>query len=199
MFVVGLTGGIGSGKSTVADLFAARGVEVIDADIVAREVVMPGSAALGVIRERFGADVLNDDGSLDRRRLRERVFADPAERQWLERLLHPQVGERIRELLASSSAPYCLLVAPLLLEGSLSELVDRVLVVDIPEELQLKRTIARDGSSRDTITAIMAAQLSRRERLARADDVVDNSGDRAALVDKVGQLHETYCRLAGKV
>ncbi|MEX2469248.1 MAG: dephospho-CoA kinase [Pseudohongiellaceae bacterium] len=196
MFVVGLTGGIGSGKTTVADLFGARGVDIIDADVVAREVVMPGSRALVSIGERFGADALNADGSLNRRWLREQVFADPAQRQWLEALLHPLVGQRIRALVRESTAPYCLLVAPLLLEGNLHEMVNRVLIVDAPEALQLERTLARDGGDRDTVSAIMAAQLPRQERLARADDVLDNSGDLEELVDKVARLHESYSRRA---
>ncbi|WIX34273.1 dephospho-CoA kinase [Salinicola sp. JS01] len=193
--VIGVTGGIGSGKSAVAEAFAARGIPGIDADAVAREVVMPGEPALAAIVEHFGAGVLDADGSLDRRALRARVFADPAERQWLEHQTHPRIRQRLQAHLSrlrGGDAPYCLLISPLLIESGQREMVSRVLVIDVPESLQIERTLARDGVPREQVEAILAAQSSRQARLAAADDVIDNSGDKEMLLDQVARLDERY-------
>jgi dephospho-CoA kinase len=195
-FLVGLTGGIASGKSTVSDLFAALGVEVIDADVIAREVVAPGSAALEAIRARFGAEVLESAGALRREALRARIFAQPEERRWLEALLHPLIrGETMRRIEASQ-APYVILAVPLLLESGEYDYVDRVLVVDLEPALQLERAMRRDHSDEGNIRRIMAAQLPRERRLAQADDVIHNDDSLLALREKVRALHEFYSEQA---
>lgn len=196
MFTVGLTGGIGSGKSTVAGVFAELGVEIIDADVVAREVVEPPSTALDAIRARYGAEILTADGALDRPRMRQLVFADEAERAWLEDLLHPLIEERIRQGIAGCDSPYCMLVSPLLLETSQRRLVDRVLVVDVSRQTQLQRSLLRDQSERATIEAIIDAQASREERLRAADDVIDNEGAKNSLTAHVRELHARYLSLS---
>lgn len=196
MLIVGLTGGIASGKTTVADLFAARGIPLVDADVSAREVVAPGSAGLTEVVAAFGPEVLTPAGELDRRALRERVFADPAERQRLEAILHPLIGQHLHQGLQAATGPYVLLVAPLLLEGTLKRTVHRVLVVDVPEETQIQRVMARDGSGRAEAEAILAAQMPRAERLAQADDIIVNNDGLDALELQVEQLHRKYldCR-----
>lgn len=196
MFTVGLTGGIGSGKSTVAGTFAELGVEIIDADLVAREVVEPPSAALDAIRARYGEEILTADGSLDRPRMRKLVFADEAERAWLEDLLHPLIDERIRQRIAGCESAYCILVSPLLLETSQRRRVDRVLVVDVSRQTQLQRSLLRDQSERATIEAIIDAQASREERLRAADDVIDNEGAKNSLTAHVRELHARYLSLS---
>lgn len=196
-YVVGLTGGIGSGKSTVANLFAERGVDIIDADIIAREVVAPGEPALAAIAEHFGAGVITDRGELDRRALRDRVFGHPQEKDWLNALLHPLIRERMVAACAASTSPYCLLVVPLLVENKLTGLCNRVLVVDVSPEVQLARTVKRDQAVEAQIRAIMAAQASREQRLAAADDVIDNnSPDQTGLQSEVMRLHQQYSALA---
>ncbi len=193
--IIGLTGGIASGKSTVARAFAALGAPWVDADDIAREVVEPGEPALAEIAERFGARVLNGDGTLNRRALREIVFADERERRWLESATHPRIRERLVEHLArihASGAPYGLLVSPLLFESGQSEMVDRALVIDVPEALQIERTAARDEVDADQARAIVAAQMPRHERLARADDVLDNGGSEAAMRRRVSELDRYY-------
>jgi dephospho-CoA kinase len=195
-YVVGLTGGIASGKSAVAAQFAARGVTVIDADQVSREVVEPGSELLARIAQHFGDEALQADGSLDRAWLRQRIFADAAARTWLEQLLHPAIRQRIRAMIAASRANWLILMVPLLLEGKGYDFVQRVLVVDVPEALQRERVKARDGSDDATIAAIMTRQLSRAERLAAADDVIDNSGSLATLTQRVAELATRYEELA---
>jgi len=197
--IIGVTGGIASGKSTVARAFAALGVPWVDADDVAREVVEPGEPALAEIAERFGPRVLNDDGTLNRRALREIVFAEPAERRWLESVTHPRIRERLREHLAriaADDAPYGLLVSPLLFESGQSELVDRTLVIDVPEAVQIARTAARDDVDEAQARAIVAAQMPRAERLARADDVLDNGGSEAEMRRRVAELDRQYRALA---
>ena len=196
MFTVGLTGGIGSGKSTVAGIFAELGVEIIDADVVARDVVGPPSTALDAIRARYGAEILTADGALDRPRMRQLVFADEAERAWLEDLLHPLIEERIRQGIAACESAYCILVSPLLLETSQRRLVDRVLVVDVSRQTQLQRSLLRDQSERATIEAIIDAQASREERLRAADDVIDNEGAKNSLTAHVRELHARYLSLS---
>lgn len=195
MLIIGLTGGIASGKTTVADLFAARGVPQVDADVSAREVVAVGSPGLAAVVEAFGPEMLTPDGELDRRVLRQRIFADPAERKRLEGILHPLIGQHLRKSLAALSGSYALLIAPLLLEGQLSQTVHRVLVVDVPEEMQIQRVMQRDGSSREEAEAILQAQMPRQERLARADDIIRNDGDLQALERQVDALHQHYLQL----
>lgn len=192
MLRIGLTGGIGSGKSTVADMFAARGVPVIDADVIARELVEPGQPALAEIVAAFGDDVVDMQGRLDRRSLRARVFADPAERRRLEAILHPRIHAEMARRTAAQSAPYVLLVIPLLFEADQRDLVDRVLVVDVSPEVQRQRIGERDGLTAEQIDAMLAAQWDHRRRLDQADDVIDNSGDLDALQYQVNDLHRRY-------
>jgi len=192
--IVGLTGGIGSGKSTVARAFGSLGIGWVDADDVAREVVMPGEPALAAISEHFGNDVLHADGTLNRAALRSIVFDNPSERKWLESVTHPRVRERILVHLErlQRQSPYVLLVSPLLFESGQDKLVDRTVVVDVPVELQLSRTRARDDVSEAQVHAILAAQLPREERLTKANDVIDNSGDHASMMQQVTQLDQHY-------
>ncbi|MDN3520721.1 dephospho-CoA kinase [Halomonas ramblicola] len=199
--IVGLTGGIASGKSTVARAFAALGVPWVDADDVAREVVEPGEPALAEIAARHGTRVLNDDGGLNRRALREIVFNDPDERRWLESVTHPRIRTRLLEHLArlqAGGAPYVLLVSPLLFESGQSAMVDRCLVIDVPETLQIERTAARDDVDAAQARAIVAAQMPREARLAWADEVLDNSGDEAAMRRRVAELDRLYRAMASK-
>jgi dephospho-CoA kinase len=194
--VVGLTGGIGSGKSTVAAMFTALGIHSIDADTISRRLVAAGSPALRQIASHFGEDILLQDGNLDRRKLRHAVFNDPDERQWLERLLHPLVRREITGFLQAGSDRWVLLVAPLLLENKLDRLCHRVLVVDCPEDLQLSRTIARDTTIEEDVRQIIASQMDRQARLARADDVITNDGSLEALESDVLKLKQHYDREA---
>lgn len=196
MLCIGLTGGIGSGKSTVTGLFAALGVPIIDTDRIAHELTAPGAAAVRLIAEMFGPEVIAADGALDRTRLRHTVFSDGAKRAQLEALLHPLIRSRTMELMAQAQGPYCIVVVPLLLETGWHTLVDRILVVDAPLELQLSRTRQRDGRPLEEVHAIIAAQISREKRLAAADDVVVNDADRAKLATQVEQLHRKYLQLA---
>lgn len=195
-FTVGLTGGIGSGKSTMARIFARLGVDVFDADAAAREVVEPPSTALDAIRERHGPEILTASGLLDRPRLRRLVFDDSVERKWLEDLLHPLIGERLRRQIAGSRSAYCMLVSPLLLETSQRRLVDRVLVVDVSRNTQLQRSLLRDGGDRASIEAIIDAQMRRDRRLAAADDIIDNEAEEDTLPARVESLHRRYLKLA---
>lgn len=197
--VIGLTGGIASGKSAAAALFAERGVPVVDADVVARQLVAPGEPALEEIRCAFGPSVLDASGNLDRRRLRELIFENDARRRELEAILHPRVYARMAHELGSLDAPYAIAVVPLLLESGGRELVDRVLVVDAPPELQISRTIARDGTTAEAATRVLAAQLPRARRLACADDVLTNDGDLASLAHQVDCLHRRYLELAASI
>ncbi|MEH6560820.1 MAG: dephospho-CoA kinase [Marinobacter sp.] len=192
--VIGLTGGIGSGKSTVARQFGSFGVHWVDADDVAREVVEPGTPALAAIAEHFGKDILTDVGALDRASLRQIVFEQPEQRAWLEGLLHPIIREElIRQLHPSDYAlPYVLLVSPLLLETDQHQLVERVLVVDVPVDVQIERTMARDTNSREQIERIIAAQMPRGQRLAQADVLIDNSQPSDRVLAEVRALHEAF-------
>ncbi|MEV3822386.1 dephospho-CoA kinase [Aeromonas dhakensis] len=199
MYVVAITGGIGSGKTTVANQFAELGIEVVDADIIAREVVEPGTPALTAIAAHFGADVIAPDGRLDRRQLRERVFTDPQAKGWLNALLHPLIRSEMQRQCAAARTPYCLLVVPLLVENQLTALANRVLVIDVDEATQIERTCRRDGVSRKQAEAILAAQASRTERLAAADDVLDNqNGTPEAIKSRIFALHETYLAFASQ-
>lgn len=196
MFVVGVTGGIGSGKTTATDYFAALGIDVVDADIASRVVVEPGKPALAAIADHFGASILQADGALDRAALRQRIFQDPKEKQWLEALLHPLIQQHISEQLQAAKSPYAILVSPLLIEGGQSKGCDRVLVIDAPETLQLRRTVARDNNDPDQVQRIIDAQASRQARLDQADDVVENAGTVADLQRQIDDLHRRYLALA---
>ena len=192
MKIAGLTGGIGSGKSTVARLFGELGVHWVDADDVAREVVEPGTPALERISEHFGKNILTSEGALDRAQLRGIVFEKPEARVWLESLLHPIIREElVRQLNPENyQLPYVLLVSPLLLETDQHELVDRIIVINVPEETQIERTMARDTNSREQVERIIAAQISREDRLARADEVIDNNRPLDEVTRQVRELHE---------
>ena len=196
MLVVGLTGGIGSGKTAVSDRFARLGAPVIDTDLLARELVEPGQPALAEIVAAFGSDCLDRDGRLHRARLRERVFADPTGRRRLEAILHPRIRTLAREQIAHLTTPYCLLVIPLLAETGMTDLVDRVLVVDAPEAEQIRRVMARDGVTEEQARRVLAAQADRSQRLALANEIVENAGDLAALDHQVAALHQYYLTLA---
>lgn len=194
--IVGLTGGIGSGKSEVSRRFALLGIDIIDADEEARSVVALGSEALKQIHAHFGDAILLADGTLNRAALREIIFTNPAEKNWLEQLLHPIINTAIRTKLVKSSSAYALLSSPLLLETTQHQLVDRVLVVDTSEQLQLERASARDKNNQAQIEAIMATQLSRQERCSRANDIIQNHGDIDELDEQVQKLHQLYCEIA---
>jgi dephospho-CoA kinase len=199
MQVVGLTGGIGSGKSAACNCFISLGVPVVDADRVARLVVEPGSEALARIAAHFGDRVILPDGRLDRAALRQIVFADAAERRWLEGLLHPRIRAHIQEALEQleeQGHPYAILASPLLLETDQQRLVDTVVVVDLPEALQISRTMARDGVPEAQVRQILAAQMGREERRQRADFILDNSGDEARLRAAVEALHAQLLQMA---
>lgn len=195
-YIVGLTGGIGCGKSTVTAMFAELGVQYVDADIVAREVVMPGSVCLNAIQCYFGDSILQSNGELNRAALRQRIFSNSADKRWLEQLLHPAIRQQLLQQLAALTSPYALLVAPLLLENKLQQYVQRVLVIDLPESLQLSRAAARDNAGETQIKAIMAAQISRDERLKLADDIISNDNSIADLTPQIGALHQRYLQLA---
>ena len=197
MFTVGLTGGIGSGKSAVAECFAAHGVPVIDTDVIAHQLAVPGGVALEEIHAHFGDAVMHSDGTLDRAALRRRVFADAAARHQLEAILHPRIRQAVEQAFASLAVPYALIVIPLLVEtGSYRDVLSRVLVVDCPEELQIARVMARSGLAQDEVKAILAVQAGRAERLAAADDVIVNTATPAALRADVARLHQFYLALA---
>jgi dephospho-CoA kinase len=197
MYTVGLTGGIASGKSEAARVFTALGVPVTDADVIAREVLAPGSAGLAALTAALGADILTPAGELDRARLRQRVFAATALRRKVEAVTHPLVRERIRERLVTLAAPYAVVMAPLLVESGLDRELDRVLVIDCAESVQLERLMARDGENEESARRMLAAQATRAERLAAADDVVVNDGSLEELATAVRKLHTFYLRLAG--
>jgi len=197
MFTVGLTGGIGSGKSTVADLFAEMGVPVIDTDVIARDLTASGGAALEAIRAVFGEAVMQPDGTLDRAALRRRVFADAAARRQLEAILHPRIRQVVGQTLATLTAPYAVIVIPLLVEtGGYRDVLNRVLVIDCPEDVQIARVMARNGLAQGEVKAILAAQAGRADRLAAADDVIVNTATPAALRAEVATLHQRYLALA---
>lgn len=196
MFIVGLTGGIGSGKTTVSDLFAEKGITVVDADIAARTVVAPNTPALKEISDYFGNDILQSDGTLNRARLRQIVFSNPEKKHWLESLLHPLIGQQINKELESATSPFVLFVSPLLVESGQDAICQRVLVVDIPEHLQLDRVSLRDNNTHDEVKAIINTQTSRDIRNAKADHIIVNDSDLAALEKKVDQLYQLYLKAA---
>ncbi len=173
-YIIGLTGGIGSGKTTVSDIFAELNIDIIDADIVARQVVEPGSKALTAIREHFGQEFIDNQGQLNRSKLRSRIFSSTADKAWLNNLLHPLIRQELLQQIAQATSCYCILVAPLLLENNLDKLVNRVLVVAVDEASQIARTIARDPSSIAEVKRIIASQMSNDKRLSLADDIINN-------------------------
>ncbi|MCX7962610.1 MAG: dephospho-CoA kinase [Burkholderiales bacterium] len=197
-FVVGLTGGIGSGKSAAAEHFARLGAAVVDTDAIAHALTGPGGAAIAAVRAQFGDAMIRADGAMDRAKMRALVFADPQAKKRLEALLHPMIrAEAERRIAAARDAPYVVLVVPLLVEsGHYRERVERVLVVDCPESLQVARVVARSGLAPADVEAIIRNQATRAARLAAADDVIDNSGDLAALHKQVEELHARYLALA---
>ncbi|MDT3321236.1 dephospho-CoA kinase [Shewanella sp. SP1S2-4] len=196
-FVVGLTGGIGSGKTTVANLFAAEGISLVDADIVAREVVAPGSTGLEAIVTHFGIEILTPEGELDRAKLRQRIFSHPEEREWLNQLLHPMIRQEMLAQVEKATSAYVIMVVPLLFENGLDRLVNRTLVVDISPELQINRTVKRDNVDASQVNNIISSQCSRSEKLARADDIIDNQGEISTLKQEVLALHQRYLQLSG--
>ena len=193
--VIGLTGGIGSGKTAIANMFAERGVELVDADIIAREVVAIGSPALNAIHQYFGDDVLLENGELNRAFLRQQIFSNSVDKSWLNNLLHPLIREKILHDLNAATSAYVILVAPLLFENQLDTLCTRTLLVDAPEELQISRTSSRDNVPTTQVEAIIAAQMSRHDKQAKATDSIDNSRDLAFAQQQVAQLHQQYLTL----
>ncbi|MEW7977677.1 MAG: dephospho-CoA kinase [Candidatus Sedimenticola endophacoides] len=196
MLVIGLTGGIASGKSTVTELFQTHGVPVIDADLVAHELTQPGQPALDAIHRHFGDAILQADGTLDRRALRHLVFDNPAEKQWIEQLLHPLIWRSMQHKLEQIESPYCILSIPLLVESAALDRVERILVVDCPEALQVQRVCVRDGCTRQQAQAIIDSQASRKERLAVTNDLITNTSTQSHLEDEIARLHQKYLDLA---
>lgn len=197
MFVVGLTGGIGSGKSTVADLFAKQGVNIIDTDVIARELVAPGQHALHALVEHFTQDILNPDGSLNRKALRAHIFAHPHERRWLEALLHPLIQQEVKNRLQHTDSAYTVVVIPLLTENYRQSypFLDRICVVDSEEHVQIERTVTRDGITREMAQQMLNSQPSREQRLSLATDLIINNHDLSALASQVMALHTQYLKL----
>ena len=187
--LVGLTGGIGSGKSAAADYFATLGIDVVDADLASRAVVEPGQPALSTIAEHFGAGIVDAQGHLDRAALRKKVFSDVAERKWLQQLLHPLINTYLVEQVAGARSAYCLLVNPLLIESGQQQWCDSVIVVDVPVATQLTRTMDRDDNTREQVQAIIDAQASREQRLKNADFVITNDRDLPSLYEQIDTLH----------
>ena len=196
MLVIGLTGGIGSGKSTVANLFAEIGVTVIDADVIARELVEPGMPALVAIEDEFGPNILDDDGRLDRQHLRQIIFSNPVARRRLEAILHPLIRAEMNNRLTTVTGPYCIVVIPLLFEVGQTDMMDRILVVDCPEQLQIERIKTRDNMPEEQIRAIIRSQATRDERLDQADDIIVNDSGQDRLKQRVVELHRKYLELA---
>ena len=197
-FIVGLTGGIGAGKTAVSDRFAGRGITIIDADLCAREVVKPGTAALSQIKAHFGETLILDNGELNRVKLRELVFTNPSHQMWLNNLLHPLIRERMLAQIETACSAYCVLVVPLLLENNMQSLVNRILVVDVDVAEQVRRVVTRDDTSEALVHSIIATQIERNSRLKLADDIIDNRCSLEQLDNQVSQLHEQYLILAAR-
>ncbi|KJY84707.1 dephospho-CoA kinase [Vibrio neptunius] len=198
-FVIGLTGGIASGKTTVANLFHdLYGIEIVDADIVAREVVEPGGEGLKAIEERYGSNILLADGTLNRAKLREYIFTSDEEKTWLNQLLHPMIRRKMRADITKVSSPYALLVIPLMVENNLQSLTNRVLVVDVDEQTQRQRTMDRDQVPVEQVDSILAAQASRSQRLAIADDVIKNNATNEELLPQITELHQKYLEMCSE-
>ncbi|GGQ15389.1 dephospho-CoA kinase [Shewanella litoralis] len=198
-YIVGLTGGIASGKTTVANLFAENGIELVDADVIAREVVEPDSKGLKAITEHFGTEILLPNGELDRAALRSQVFDNPQQRLWLNNLLHPMIRQTMLEQVNASTSAYVIMVVPLLFENHLNSLVTTTLVVDISPELQISRTMQRDGVSKQQVEHILASQMSRGQRLDKADHIIDNQGDINLLRKQVAHLHQLFLQQAAEL
>ncbi|MDH5929615.1 dephospho-CoA kinase [Vibrio splendidus] len=195
--IIGLSGGIASGKTTVANLFNEHfNIDIVDADIVAREVVAVGSDGLKQITDRFGETILLEDGALNRSKLRELIFSDPTEKQWINDLLHPMIRNKIDSDLSKVTSPYGLLVAPLLVENQMQSMADRVLIVDVPTEVQIERTMSRDNVSREQVASILKSQASREQRLAVADDVIKNHTKNQELLPQITDLHQKYLAIS---
>ena len=192
MFVVGVTGGIGSGKSAVTNRFEQLGIEVVDADLASRAVVEPGTDALKSIEQHFGQHILLPDKSLDRAKLRQAIFSDPEQKKWLEALLHPLIAQHIKSKLLASKSPYTVFVSPLLIEANQDRFCNHILVIDVPEHLQIKRTIERDNNDESQVRRIIKSQVSRKQRIDRADDIIENIHGLQELEQKVDQLHQQY-------
>lgn len=192
MLIIGVTGGIGSGKTAVTDEFKKLGIEIVDADIAARTIVEKGRPALEKIQDRFGPQILQDNGELNRAQLRKIIFEDSEQRKWLEQLTHPLIRDEIIGGLRSATSPYVILSSPLLIESGQFHLVKRTLIVDVPVELQIERTCQRDNNPKPQVQAIIDAQISREKRLEHADDILSNDKDMANLVNQVRSLHQTY-------
>ena len=196
MLIIGLTGGIGSGKSVASDKFKSLGIVVVDADVASRTVVEPGKPALKEIQDHFGSGILTAEGKLDRNKLREIIATDAKERKWLESVLHPKIGEQITKEISESTSVYTLFVAPLLLETNSQEMCSRVVVVDVPKDVQIQRTAKRDKVSSNQVEQMVAAQMKREKRLEKADDVLLNNGTIEDLEKQVEELHKKYIQMA---
>ena len=195
--IIGLSGGIASGKTTVANLFNEHfNIDIVDADIVAREVVALGSEGLKQIAAHFGDAILLENGTLNRSQLRELIFSNPKEKQWLNDLLHPMIRDKIDSDLSKVTSPYALLVAPLLVENQMQGMADRILIVDVPAEVQIERTMSRDNVSREQVTSILKSQASREQRLAVADDVIKNHTKNQELLPQITDLHQKYLAIS---
>jgi len=195
MLIIGLTGGIGSGKSVASDKFKSLGITIVDADVASRTVVEPGKPALKEIEDHFGSGIITAEGKLDRNNLREIIATDPEERKWLESVTHPKIGEQITKEISESTSLYTLFVAPLLLETNSQEMCSRVVVVDVPKDVQIQRTAKRDKVSPNQVEQMVAAQMEREKRLEKADDVLLNSGTIEDLEKQVEELHKKYIQM----
>lgn len=196
MFVVGLTGGIGSGKTVASDRFEELGVKVVDADIASRVVVEIGKPALSSIEDEFGSDVISDDGSLNRAKLREIIFKDDEAKSWLESLLHPLIGQHILDEIASATSRYVILVSPLLFETTQFQMCNRTLLIDVPKDIQILRTAKRDKVPESQVEKIIASQMDRDQKIGKADDVIVNDGEIGDLISKIDKIHQRYIELA---
>lgn len=196
MFVVGLTGGIGSGKTVASDRFEELGVKVVDADIASRVVVEIGKPALSSIEGEFGSDVISDDGSLNRAKLREIIFKDDEAKSWLESLLHPLIGQHILDEIASATSKYVILVSPLLFETTQFQMCNRTLLIDVPKDIQILRTAKRDKVPEFQVEKIIASQMDRDQKISKADDVIVNDGEIGDLISKIDKIHQRYIELA---
>ena len=195
MLIIGLTGGIGSGKSVASDKFKSLGITIVDADVASRTVVEPGKPALKEIEDHFGSGIITAEGKLDRNNLREIIATDPEERKWLESVTHPKIGEQITKEISESTSVYTLFVAPLLLETNSQEMCSRVVVVDVPKDVQIQRTAKRDKVSPNQVEQMVAAQMKREKRLEKADDVLLNNGTIEDLEKQVEELHKKYIQM----
>ncbi|QLK87066.1 dephospho-CoA kinase [Arsenophonus endosymbiont of Aphis craccivora] len=195
-YIVALTGGIGSGKSTVSDKFASLGITIVDADIISRQIVMPNTYAFNMIKQHFGSTILNNDGSLNRAKLRKKIFSDPREKNWLNNLLHPLIHQETQRQLTLLNSPYVVWVVPLLMENNLEHLANRVLVIDVTPEEQIARIMKRDRISQQEAKNILSNQVSRTSRLEKTDDIINNHDNNLTLDETLAKLHQKYLQLA---